>query len=310
MLAGARCAREANRIAHHVVGRRHAANQRLQLEDVGGSQHPLELRLVGRGRGGDDLLLFGLRRVVHEHVEHEAIELGLGQRIGPFELDRVLGRQHEEWQRQAERLTAGGDLFLLHGLEQRRLGLGRRPVDFVGQHDVGEHRPLDEPDQALAAAGVLFDDVRAGDVARHEVGGELDAVELEVQHPGEARDQQRLGESRHPDQQHVSVREQRGEKLVHHRILPHDHLAQLPEDALTSLLKGLDRLEIGGTCLLGHANLVQSGGRKPQERRGEPRPPEDARETSMRYPRHGAHLQRRVRARPRVAGVVLENAVS
>ena len=31
--------------------------------------------------------------------------------------------------------------MLLHRLEQRRLRLGRRAVDFVGEHDVGEDRP-------------------------------------------------------------------------------------------------------------------------------------------------------------------------
>jgi hypothetical protein len=36
----------------------------------------------------------------------------------------------------------------------------------------------DEPEAALARGGVLFEDVRAGDVARHEIGRELDAAEL------------------------------------------------------------------------------------------------------------------------------------
>jgi hypothetical protein len=31
--------------------------------------------------------------------------------------------------------------MLLHRLEQRRLRLGRRAVDFVGEDDVGEDRP-------------------------------------------------------------------------------------------------------------------------------------------------------------------------
>ena len=37
-------------------------------------------------------------------------------------------------------LAAGGDLALLHRFEQRGLRLGRRAVDLVGQHDVGEDR--------------------------------------------------------------------------------------------------------------------------------------------------------------------------
>jgi K(+)-stimulated pyrophosphate-energized sodium pump len=41
-------------------------------------------------------------------------------------------------------VLADGHLALLHRLQQRGLGLGRRAVDFVGQQDVGEDRPLDE----------------------------------------------------------------------------------------------------------------------------------------------------------------------
>ena len=78
--------------------------------------------------------------VVDQDIEHEAVELGLGQRIGPFLLDRVLGRQHEERVGQPVALAADGDLPLLHRLEQGRLGLGRRAVDLVGQDDVGEDR--------------------------------------------------------------------------------------------------------------------------------------------------------------------------
>ncbi len=33
---------------------------------------------------------------------------------------------------------------LLHGLQQRRLRLGGRAIDFVGQQERGEHRALDE----------------------------------------------------------------------------------------------------------------------------------------------------------------------
>ena len=36
--------------------------------------------------------------------------------------------------------VADRDLRLLHDLQQRRLDLGRRPVDLVGQEEVAEHR--------------------------------------------------------------------------------------------------------------------------------------------------------------------------
>ena len=80
--------------------------------------------------------------IVDEDVEHEAVELGLGQRIGAFLLDRVLRGQHEERLGQRCRVPPDGDLVLLHRLQQRRLRLGRRAVDLVGQDHVGEDRAL------------------------------------------------------------------------------------------------------------------------------------------------------------------------
>ena len=62
--------------------------------------HP---RLLGRRRLREDRAFFRRRRIVDHHVEHEAIELRFGQRIGAFLLDRVLRRQHE--QRTIERVA-------------------------------------------------------------------------------------------------------------------------------------------------------------------------------------------------------------
>ncbi len=81
------------------------------------------LRVEVVSRTMSDLLV--LARVVHQDVEHEPVELRLGKRVGPLLLDRVLGRQHEERVGQAVPLAADGDLPLLHGLQQRGLGLGR-----------------------------------------------------------------------------------------------------------------------------------------------------------------------------------------
>ena len=48
-------------------------------------------------------------------------------------------------------LAVDGHLALLHRLEQRRLGLGRRAVDLVGEQEVGEHRPLAQRELAASA---------------------------------------------------------------------------------------------------------------------------------------------------------------
>ena len=90
--------------------------------------------------------------------------------------DRVLRGDHEERLGQVVRLLAGGDLAFLHRLQQGRLRLRRRAVDFVGEQDVREDRPFDEAE--LASALVVFVEHRgAGDVGRHQVGRELNAFE-------------------------------------------------------------------------------------------------------------------------------------
>ena len=52
-------------------------------------------------------------------LEQEAVELGLGEGIGPLHLERVLGREHEERRIEREALAGDRDLVLLHRLEQR-----------------------------------------------------------------------------------------------------------------------------------------------------------------------------------------------
>ena len=104
-----------------------------------------------RRRGlADDGHLVVLRQVVDRHVEHEAVELGLGQRVGAFHLDGVLRGEDEERLVQRVAHAGGGHLVLLHRLEQGRLRLGRRAVDLVGQDHVGEDRALDERHPPLA----------------------------------------------------------------------------------------------------------------------------------------------------------------
>ena len=52
--------------------------------------------IMQRRRAAGDLELFLELRIAHEHLEHEAVLLRLGQRIGAFLLDGVLRRQDEE----------------------------------------------------------------------------------------------------------------------------------------------------------------------------------------------------------------------
>ncbi|MPN42264.1 hypothetical protein SDC9_189820 [bioreactor metagenome] len=62
--------------------------------------------------------------VTHLDAGHEPVALGLGERIGAFHLDRILGGDHHERRTKPVRLAVDADLTFLHGLQQRRLGLG------------------------------------------------------------------------------------------------------------------------------------------------------------------------------------------
>ena len=73
---------------------------------------------------------------------------------------------------------------------------------------------------------VLFQHVRAGDVRGHQVGRELDPLELDVEDAGQRADHQRLGQARHAHQQAVAAGEDGGEHLLDHVVLADDDLLQ------------------------------------------------------------------------------------
>src|SRR5690606_18923789 len=104
-----------------------------------------------------------------------------GERVGPLEVERVLGGHYEEVGRERARLAVQADLALLHRLEQGALRLGRGPVDLVGEQERGE----DGAGPKVKARRRWIEDVAAEHVRRHQVGGELDASEGEPDDLGE-----------------------------------------------------------------------------------------------------------------------------
>ena len=124
------------------------------------------------------------------------------------------------------------DVVLLHRFEQRGLRLRRRPVDLVGEDDVREDRPLDELQPPVPL--LFLEDLGAGDVGRHQVGRELNALEVEIEDVGERLDQQRLRQARHAGDQAVSAREQRDQHFFDDFVLADDDLAQLRENLLAA----------------------------------------------------------------------------
>jgi hypothetical protein len=126
-----------------------------------------------------------------------------------------------------------GDAMLLHRFEQRRLRLRRRPVDLVGKDDVGEDRPRREHHLPAAGARILVDDVGPGNVRRHEIRCELDAVELELQHLRQRRNQQRLRQPGDADNQAVAADEERQQDQLDDVRLADDAFAELGDDLLS-----------------------------------------------------------------------------
>ena len=74
------------------------------------------------------------------HFEHEAVELGFGQRIGALLLDRVLGGQHQERSGSAKVSSPRVTWRSCMASSKRGLDLGRGAVDLVGQDQVAEDR--------------------------------------------------------------------------------------------------------------------------------------------------------------------------
>ena len=169
-------------------------------------------------------------------LEQEAVELRLGQRIDALMLDRVLGRDHHEVAAERMRGAVEGDRVLLHGLQQRGLRLRRRAVDLVGEQQVAEDRPARQRE----LPGLEIVDVRADDIAGHQVGRELDASVGDAQRLREAARGHRLGRARRTFQQDVPAGEQRGQHQVDRVVLPGDRLADLCPDACRQGLHFID----------------------------------------------------------------------
>ena len=93
--------------------------------------------------------------------------------------------------------------------------------------------------------GVFLDDVGAGDVGRHQVGRELDAVEVEVEDVGHRLHDERLGEAGHAGDDAVAADEQRQHDLVEDLVLADDLLAQLVEDRLVPVAQAVGEGDVG-----------------------------------------------------------------
>jgi hypothetical protein len=186
----------------------------------------------------EDLELPLAFRIAHRQAHHEPVELGLGQRVGAFVLDRVLGRDHHERPFKCVSGAVDRDLPLLHALEQRGLRFRRRPVDLVAQDDVRKHRPLPEP-EALA---MVVPHVHAGHVRGEQVGRELDPAPRAAERAGQRLREHGLADAGHILEKDVSLGHEADHRQADDIVLSLDGLLDVGNDALE---RGLKERKVG-----------------------------------------------------------------
>ena len=116
------------------------------------------------------------------------------------------------------------DLPLLHRLEQRRLGLGRRAVDLVGEQQVGEDRTLAEATArrgglSITIEPVMSPGIRSGVNCTRRVCTDSAAARL--------RTSRVLATPGHALHQHVPAAQQRDQQAGHRGVLADDGLGHL-----------------------------------------------------------------------------------
>ena len=147
--------------------------------------------------------------------------------------------------------------MLLHRFEQRCLSLRRRPVDFVRQQHVGEDRSLHEHHPPLPGL-VLLQNLRPGDVGWHQVGRELNALKIEMEHLRNRLHEQRLRQSGRSRDETMPTREERDQQLLDRFVLAHDRLGQLRPNPLPP---GADHFQCSQFGFIVSVEWVHSHGR-------------------------------------------------
>jgi hypothetical protein len=79
----------------------------------------------------------------------------------------------------------------------------------------------------MAGGGIFLDDVGAGDVGRHQVRRELDALEQQAQGLRHGADEQRLGGAGQAGDETMAAHKQGDHHLLQHLFLSDDHAPDL-----------------------------------------------------------------------------------
>ena len=133
------------------------------------------------------------------------------------------------------RVRIEGHLLLFHRFEQRALGFRRRPVDFIGQHELREDRAR----MKLEGAGLALVNRCAKQIRRQQVAGELDALKLQSQRTRQCVRQRGLADAGNILNQQVSPRQHASHCQAQLAVLAKNALVELRDKRLEA---GIDRL--------------------------------------------------------------------
>ena len=229
------------------IAEQHGATEPCNPQDVASVGDGLErVGRLGVERHVEHAVQGFTRREWHRELEHETVELRLRQRIGSFELDRVLCRQDAEGLRQAMTDPGVRHLPFLHRLEQCRLRAWRRPVDLVDQHELREHGPGPEL-EARRAAGRGGVDLGAGDVGGHQVGRALDTRAAQAERGRECLGEVGLAQAGQSFDQHMALSEHGRDEMNDELVLTDDHLAEFGAQLVEAAL-GVGEGVVVGDC--------------------------------------------------------------
>ena len=143
-------------------------------------------------------------RIADGQPDGKTVHLRVRQQLRTSGTRRVLRGKDDKRLRDRMADAVNGDLPLLHGLEQRRLRAGRRPVELIREEQIAEHCAglIDE-----LAALLLIDGI-AGDIGRQHVRRKLHAPVIEPQRAGKRQRHGRLADARNILEQHMAPGQQ------------------------------------------------------------------------------------------------------
>ena len=127
-------------------------------------------------------------------------------------------------------------LAFFHGLQKRRLHLGRGPVDLIGQHQMTEDRTGLENETLLSCFAQI--DFGTGDVRGQQVRRELDAAEIGRQVPGKGFDAAGFGQPGKSFHEQVAVAKEPDQQSLGNGLLT-DHGRFDPPFQIVDLREGV-----------------------------------------------------------------------